>query len=104
MRINVRGGTVKDGHRTLCESCRWSTVIRGARIGDEIVECTQLSFFNKRVRFPVTSCSDYLGRTQADLEEMEAVALIIKAEPRRTLAGFVNNGKPPEDRDVLRDE
>ena len=98
MRINVRGGTVDHGRRSLCESCRCATVIRGPRIGDEIVECCQLSWRDRRVRFPVTSCSDYLSRNQADLEEMEEIALIMKTEPRRTQAGFGQTSKSPDDR------
>ena len=91
---------MEHGRRSLCESCRWSTVIRGPRLGDEIVECYQLSFTNRRIPFPVTSCSDFLSRNDANLEEMEEIALVIKAEPRRTLAGFGQAGKSPDDRDV----
>ena len=76
------------GRPSLCESCRWSTVIRGPKLGDEIVECTQLSYISRRVPFPVTSCSDYIHRNQANLEEMEEMALLLKVEPRRTPAGF----------------
>lgn len=88
MRINVRGGTVDHGRESLCESCRWSTVIRGPRVTDEIVECNQLSYRNNRIPFPVTSCSDYASRNQFDLDEMQEIALILKAEPRRTRVGF----------------
>ena len=96
MRINVRGGTVDHGRRSLCESCRWSTVIRGPKLGDEIVECTQLSFISRRIPFPVMSCSDYIHRNQADLEEMQETALFIKAEPRRTQTGFGPGSKPSD--------
>jgi hypothetical protein len=41
VRIKVRGGTVDHGQRPLCESCRFATVIRGAKLGNEIVECDQ---------------------------------------------------------------
>ena len=53
MRFNIRGGTVDHGQRSLCETCRWSTIVRGQRLGDEIVECNQLSYRNQRVPFPV---------------------------------------------------
>ena len=88
MRINVRGGTVDHGRRSLCESCRAATVIRGPRLGDEIVECMMLSEVHRRVPFPVTSCSDYADRTRATLRQMEEIALILTVEPRRTMAGF----------------
>jgi len=95
---------VDHGRRSLCESCRWSTVIRGPKLGDEIVECTQLSFISRRVPFPVTSCSDYINRNQANLEEMEEMALLIRVEPRRTHAGFGPAGTPSDGRNEPADE
>ena len=93
MEVIVRDGTVNHGRRSLCESCRSATVIRGPRLGDEIVECMQLSERDRRVPFPVTSCSYYNDRNRPTLIEMEEMALILNAEPRRTMAGF-GNPKP----------
>jgi hypothetical protein len=105
VRINVRGGTVDHGRRSLCESCRWSTVIRGPKLGDEIVECYQLSYINRRVPFPVTSCSDYLGRNQTTIKDMEAIAWVLRSDPRRNQVGFVHSTKLTDDeRYVLPDE
>jgi len=105
VRINVRGGTVDHGQRSLCESCRWSTVIRGPRVGDEVVECNQLSIFNRRVSFPVTSCSDYRGRTPPSLEDMQAMAWVLRSDPRRNQIGFVHASKlSDEERDVLQED
>ena len=97
MEVIVRGGTVNHGRRSLCESCRSATVIRGPRLGDEIVECTQLSEGDRRVPFPVTSCSDYADRTRATLYDMEQIALILTVEPRRTMAGFGQPGESSEE-------
>lgn len=93
MEVFVEGGTVDHGRRSLCESCRSATVIRGPRLGDETVECSQLSERERRVPFPVTSCSGYIDRNGASLLEMEEIALLLKVEPRRTMAGF---GKPED--------
>jgi len=105
VRINVRGGTVDHGRRSLCESCRWATVIRGRKLGDEIVECHQLSYRNQRVPFPVSSCSDYLSRSQPTVKDMEAIAWVLRSDPRRNQVGFVHSSKLTDDeRYVLPDE
>ena len=104
MRIKVRGGTVDHGHRSLCESCRWSTVIRGPRVSDEIVECAQLSYRNRRVPFPVMSCSDYLHRNQPTIEDMLKTAWVLRSDPRRQQIGFVHASKlTDEEREALQE-
>lgn len=105
MRIKVRGGTVDHGRRPLCESCRWSTVIRGPRLGDEIVECNQLSYRNQRVSFPVMSCSRYHNRNEPSLKDMEDTAWVLRSDPRRQQIGFVHASKLTDDeRYVLQED
>ena len=102
MRIKVRGGTVDHGKQSLCESCRWSTIIRGTRLGDTIVECSALSYRNRRVPFPVTSCSGYGNRNEASLRDMEEIAWILRSDAHRTKVGFIRSDKlPDEERYVL---
>ena len=67
MRIKVRGGTASDGEPSLCLTCRFATVVKGARLRDEIVECSQLSYGRNRVTFPVTQCTEYSDRRQPSL-------------------------------------
>ena len=105
MRIKVRRGTVDHGKGSLCESCRWSVVIRGQRLSDEIVECSQLSWPNRRIPFAVSSCSDYASRTNTGLREMEEMAWILRSDPHRNQVGFVRSSKLPDDeRYVLEEE
>ena len=105
MRIKVRGGTVDHGRRSLCETCRWSTVIRGAKLDDEIVECSQLSYHNQRVPFPVTSCSRYGDRNQASLREMEDIAWVLRSDPVRNQVGFIRSSRlSDEERYVLEED
>ncbi len=102
MRIKIRGGTVEHGQQPLCESCRWATVIRGTKLGEQIVECTQLSYRNQRVPFPVTSCSRYANRNDADLREMEEIAWILRSDALRSKVGFIRSDKlTDEERYVL---
>ena len=93
MRIKVQGGTIDHGRGSLCETCRWSTIIRGARLEDVIVECSQLSFENQRVSFPVVSCSGYGDRNRANLKEMEEIAWILRSDPARNHVGFIRSSR-----------
>ncbi len=104
MRINIRGGTVDHGQRSLCETCRWATIIKGQKLGDEIVECCQLSYRNQRVRFPVTSCSSYSDRRLPRLREMEEIAWILRSDPHRNQVGFVRSSRLADDERYTLDE
>ena len=105
MRIKVKGGTVDHSQRPLCESCRWSTIIRGSKLGDEIVECSQLAYRNQRVPFRVVSCSAYANRNHASLREMEEIAWILRSDPHRNQVGFVRSNKlTDEERYVLEED
>ena len=88
MEINVREGTVDQGRQSLCETCRWSTIIRGKRLAEKIVECVQLTDGHRRVPFVVADCSDYADRTRLSLREMQEIALILRATPRTNPVGY----------------
>ena len=104
MRIKVRGGTVDHGQQSLCEGCRWSTVIRGARLGEQIVECDQLSYPNRRVLFPVRSCSRYGNRNEASLRDMEEIAWILRSDAHRTKVGFIWSSRLTDEERYVLDE
>ena len=105
MRIKIRGGTVDHGQRSLCEICRWSTIIRGVKLGDEIVECSELSYRNRRVPFPVTSCSRYGDRRLPSLREMEELAWVLRSDPHRNQVGFVRSSRlTDEERYVIEED
>jgi hypothetical protein len=105
VRINVRGGTVDHGQRSLCETCRWATIIRGTRLEDQIVECSELSYHNRRIRFAVTFCSGYSDRRRPSLREMEETAWILRSDPHRNQVGFVRSSRlTDEERYVLEED
>jgi hypothetical protein len=104
VRIKVRGGTVDHGQPSLCESCRWSAVIRGARLGEQIVECNQLSYLNQRVPFPVTSCSRYGDRNSASLRDMEEIAWVLRSDALRSKVGFIQSHKLTDEERFVLDE
>lgn len=78
MRVKVRGGTVQHGQPSLCLTCRSATIVKGARLRDDIVECSRLG---------------------------ARVAWVLRSDPRRNEIGFVKASKlKPQDRYVLPDE
>jgi hypothetical protein len=88
----------------LCLTCRFTTVIRGERLRDEIVACSWLSA-RSRITFPVPFCTGYSDRRQASLREMEETAWVLRSDPRRNKIGFVRaSALKPADRYGLGDE
>lgn len=104
MRIKVRGGTAHSGEQPLCDTCRFSTIIRGRRLGDEVVICDR-PYPSQRLAFPVTSCTSYSDRRRASLREMEEIAWVLRSDPRRNQVGFVHPSRLEDDeRFVLEEE
>ena len=102
MRIKIHGGTVQNGQPSLCHTCQHATVVRGARLRDEIVECAVLGYRQSRVTFPVTSCTDYVSRQHPSLREMEETAWVLRTDAKRHRVGFVAaKDLKPRDRFVL---
>jgi hypothetical protein len=105
MRVKIRGGTVDHGEPSLCLTCRWATVVKGAALRDQIVECGQLSHGHNRITFAVTSCTGYVDRRRASLREMEEIAWILRSDPKKNQIGFVRAAELRlKDRFVLDDD
>jgi hypothetical protein len=86
MRINVRGGTVRETDPPLCLTCRFAKVAHGTSSRDSIVYCSQLE---SRVTFKVTSCSAYADCAHPSLWHMEDIAWILRTDAKRNRIGFV---------------
>lgn len=97
MKVRVRGGTVNHGEPSLCSSCRFSIIVKGPKLGDEIVVCNLLRHSQRQIRFPVTSCSDYVHRAQPTLWHMEEVAWVLRSSPNRKTVGFVEARRLKDD-------
>jgi hypothetical protein len=89
MRIKIRGGTASNSEPSLCLTCRFATVVKGASLRDEIVECSQLSYGRNRITFPVTMCTEYSDRRQPSLRAMEDIAWVLRSDPKKKEVGFV---------------
>ncbi len=73
MRVKIHGGTANHGEPSLCQTCRFATIVRGHRVCDEIVECRRLSD-QSRIAFPVSFCTGYADTRHASIREMEEMA------------------------------
>jgi hypothetical protein len=89
MRIKIRGGTASSGEPSLCLTCRFATVVKGASLRDEIVECSRLSYGRNRITFPVTVCTEYSDRRQPSLRAMEEIAWVLRSDSKKKDIGFV---------------
>ena len=89
MRVKVLGGTASGDEPSLCTTCRYATVIKGARLRDEITRCTEFSP-GKTIPFPVLSCSAYSDRRRPSVREMEDIAWILRSDSKKKNGiGFV---------------
>ncbi len=93
MRVKIRGGTANHGEPSLCLTCRYATIVKGASLRDEIVECAQLSYGRNRITFPVTACTDYSDRRQPSLRAMEEIAWLLRSDPKKNTIGFVKRSE-----------
>jgi hypothetical protein len=90
MRVKIHGGTVTHGDASLCQTCRYATIVRGATFDQEITECNQLASAGQRITFPVVSCTSYSDRRRASLREMEEIAWVLRTDAKRSQIGFVH--------------
>ena len=105
MRLKIRGGTARHDQTSLCNTCRHATVVRGIRLGDEIVECDALAYHNNRVTFPVTFCTGFVERQHPTIREMEDIAWVLRTDAKRQRVGFVHAKElRPKERYVISDE
>ncbi len=106
MLIKIYRGTSAQTGESLCDTCRFSRIIRGRRLDEEIVLCTATMMDSSiPVSFKVTSCSEYLDDRQPSYQELFEKAWILRPATKKRPAGFVRSADlPPEyPRRALRD-
>lgn len=104
MRVKVQGGTASSGEPSLCVTCRYATVIKGARLRDELIHCSEV-YGSPHIPFPVLSCSAYSDRRRPSVREMEEIAWILRSDARKNTIGFVPaRSLKPRDRYTLSEE
>ncbi len=104
MRLKIHGGTVSDGQASLCNTCRSATIIRGARLTDEIISCGK-RVIRDEIQFAVASCTGYSDRSLPSLYDLEDIAWVLRSDARTKKIGFVRaRDLKLEERHVLDDD
>lgn len=88
MHVKIHGGTASGDESPLCATCRYATVIKGARLRDEITRCTEYHPA-RDIPFPVLSCSAYSDRRRPSIREMEDIAWVLRSDAKKNTIGFV---------------
>jgi hypothetical protein len=106
MRVKVYGGTPSQSGKTLCESCKHSTITRGRRLDEELIRCEAQSSGTTLVTFIVTGCSAYLDAALPSYPELFEKAWILRPRDGKRPAGFVrSHDLPPNERfELMRDD
>jgi hypothetical protein len=97
MRVRIRGGTVDHGEPPLCWTCRHATIAKGRTLREEVAFCGRMPFSDRKIRFPVTSCTDYSDRRHPTLWHMEEIAWVLRSSPNRKTIGFVEARRLKDD-------
>ncbi len=82
---------------SLCRSCYWAHIQKGYRESEEVIQCCFSKF--RMLPFKVAECTDFSQKNVPTRMQMEDIALIIPAEPRRTTGGFSSIGFSTETED-----
>jgi hypothetical protein len=89
MHLKVQNGTVRHSDASLCNSCRFSTIIRGQSADEEIVHCQATAMRPTVIRFKVTFCSAYFDARLPSYMQMVEEAWILQPASKKRRAGFV---------------
>jgi hypothetical protein len=96
MKLKIHGGTAPGSSDSLCHTCRHATIVRGARMSEEVIECYKLNE-HTRITFAVKSCAKYSDASMPSLDHMEDIAWILRTDATRKQVGFIR----PRDSRIL---
>jgi hypothetical protein len=87
MGIYVKNGTAVN-RPSLCESCSQAFSARGYGETELVVVCQAL-WPQRRVDFPVRTCTGYIEKNKPSFDDMEKIALVLDRVALKRDAGFV---------------
>lgn len=85
-KLKMPGATRSDGKR-LCDTCRSSTIIKGAAESAEVVYCGVVSAV---LPFKVVDCNDYDDKASISLRQMGQSAWVLETDKSGRKIGFVS--------------
>lgn len=83
--LKIHGGTRADGEHPLCNTCKSSTVMRGAAESQESIYCHSMGEFLKN---RVVQCSSYKCQSDVALSDMRDSAWILSTDKAKGKIGF----------------
>ena len=82
-------GNVKEG-TSLCESCSHAQIVQGYAESQRRVWCTYGRWDRPEpMRFAIKGCTEYLGREQTTLRQMERMAWLLPSKNGARASGFL---------------
>lgn len=94
MKLKVHNGT-RSGE-SLCHTCGYAYVRKGAGFSQEIIKCEALYRDNDAtITWPVVECSSYYNKTLPSLKDMTAIAYFVNSDKKSGKIGFTS---PDQDR------
>jgi hypothetical protein len=97
MHLKVQNGTASSGESSLCNTCRFSTIVRGRTLDEEIVQCHAISMRSMRVTFKVTFCTAYNDARRPSYLQMVEHAWILRPGSKKRPAGFIRGSDLKQD-------
>jgi hypothetical protein len=92
----VEKGKLKEGS-SLCESCSHAQIVQGYAESQRRVWCTYGRWDHPEpMRFAVKDCSEYLGREQTTLRQMEKMAWSLPSKNSVSTPGFLHSTSSEE--------
>jgi len=93
MSFNLKFDKTPNFSANLCETCKYSSIVKGCRYKDQIIYCNEMG---KDILFPVNECSSYATKNAQSLYEMKQVAWILTTKGKGKEIGFVKRRELPE--------
>jgi hypothetical protein len=105
MRTKIHGGTVLNGEKSLCASCRFATIVRGRTLDEEVVHCNSITTRGMRVTFKVTACTSHSDIDQPTYAQLLEDAWILRPGAKGKPAGFMRHSElqAKEMREIMKD-
>lgn len=87
MGIYIKNGTPVNAE-SLCESCSRAFIARGYS-ETELVSICQALWPERRMHFPVRTCTAYVEKNKPTIKQMEDIAIVLDRVALKRNAGFV---------------
>jgi hypothetical protein len=96
--FNIRGDKTRPTKR-ICDTCCYSTIVRGSQQGQEVVICSELYPLRGVISWPVVECTSYLEKGSLTEQRAERIGWVLEVKAGKVV-GFI----PPKKKSNEYDE